>query len=196
MPRFDTNGQLSCLWSAVFLSSTRAVSRTTRISSSVTELFPPLPELHSVNNMEQYLQCAKDRQYYIYDMQLPSPSWLNVTLCWAQTRAVWPAGRTFIKCGSNWWLIDKFLCYLLPLFKVHFFRRLVESVCEWQMLKGTRKRSLPVLIYYSDMLVEDLRKVIKMSGLPSPSRVLKLNLPPKNKWVFQREVLYVISLHW
>jgi hypothetical protein len=58
------------------LSFIRVVSRSTWIFCSVTELLPPLPETHNilVHSMEQYLPCAEDGQYYIYDMQLPSSS--------------------------------------------------------------------------------------------------------------------------
>jgi hypothetical protein len=87
VPKFDTNDQLSCLQSAVFLSSTRVVSPNTRISSSMTELLPPLPEPHNINIMEQYLPCAKDEQYYIYDMQSPSRSLTKDKLCRAEERA-------------------------------------------------------------------------------------------------------------
>ena len=172
------------------------MSQTTRISSSVTELFPPLPEPHNINSMEQYLHCAKDRQYYIYDVQLPIPSLLNDTLCWAQTRAVWPAGCTFIKCDSNRWLINKFLCYLLPFFQVHFF-----SAFSWVSLWVTNVKEdvkevctcVNILFWHACWGPAESNKNVRTT-FSQPSFENWTSRLRTSKWLFQREVLYAISL--
>jgi hypothetical protein len=173
------------------------VSRNTRISSSVTELFPPLPEPRNINSMEQYLHCAKDRQYYIYDMQLPSPSLLNDTLCWAQTRAVWPAGRTFINCGSNRWLIDKFLCYLLPLFQVIFFAFIWVSLWVTNVKEDVKEvfTCVNILFWHAYWRDAESHKNVRTT-ISQPSFENWTSRLRTRKWVFQREVLYVVSSHW
>jgi hypothetical protein len=140
--------------------------------------------------MRRYLHCAKDRQYYIYDMQLAPVCW-TIRCAGCRTRAVRPTVRAFINCGGNKWLIDKFLCCLSSLFELHlfFFLLLVESVRDWQMLKRTWKRSLPVLMYYSDMLVQDLLKVLKNT---IQAEFWKLNLSPKNRQVSVTKMNFVV----